>query len=128
MGGPGIAIDAREAASALRWWLDAGVDVATQEEPRNWLERTPEIRPLDPSPEPEPPPSTLEAFRRWLAGPDAPLASARSKPVLPDGAEGAEVMLLCEPPRSMNRSSAPAATIRSSVQTMWSGRQRRPAV
>ena len=98
MGGPGIAIDAREAASALRWWLDAGVDVATQEEPRNWLERTPEIRPLDPLPKPEPPPSTLEAFRQWLAGPDAPLASARSKPVLPDGAEGAEVMLLCEPP------------------------------
>jgi DNA polymerase len=78
--------------------LDAGVDVATQEEPRNWLERTPEIRPLDPSTEPEPLPSTLEAFRQWLAGPDAPLASARSKPVLPDGAEGAEIMLLCEPP------------------------------
>src|SRR6185436_14321605 len=33
-----------------------------------------------------------------------------------------------EPPRSMNRSSAPAAAIRSSVHTMWSGCQRLPAV
>ena len=40
MGGSGIAIDDREAASALRWWLEAGVDVATQEAPRNWFERT----------------------------------------------------------------------------------------
>jgi uracil-DNA glycosylase len=91
-------MDAREAASALRWWLEAGVDVATQDEPRNWLERTPEVRTLDRTHEPAPLPSTLEAFRQWLAGPDAPLASARSKPVLPVGAEAAEVMLLCEPP------------------------------
>jgi hypothetical protein len=26
-----------EAAKLLRWWLDAGVDVAIAEEPRNWL-------------------------------------------------------------------------------------------
>lgn len=98
MGGSGIATDVREAASALRWWLEAGVDAAVQEEPRNWLSSSP------PSPtvnEPAPPtsaPSTLEDFREWLSGRDAPLASARSKPVLPQGAQGAEVMLLAEPP------------------------------
>ena len=26
-----------EAASLLEWWLEAGVDIAVGEEPRNWL-------------------------------------------------------------------------------------------
>ena len=97
MGGSGIAIDEREAASALRWWLEMGVDVATQEAPRNWFERTsvpPRVE------EPEQParlPENLEAFREWLSGPQAPLAS-KSKPVVPSGSEGAEVMLMSEPP------------------------------
>ena len=26
-----------EGRSALAWWLEAGVDIAVQEEPRNWL-------------------------------------------------------------------------------------------
>jgi DNA polymerase len=30
-------IDRNEAASLLGWWLEAGVDVALAEEPRNWL-------------------------------------------------------------------------------------------
>ena len=98
MGGTGIAIGTREAASALRWWLETGVDVAIQENPRNWLERAK-------TPEPgrararSPGPDTLEEFREWLSSsPDAPLASARSRAVLPQGAEGAEVMILSEPP------------------------------
>lgn len=99
MGGPGIATDKREAASALRWWLEAGVDVAIQEHPRNWLERTPAVARVQEQQPPAPLPETLEAFQSWLsASPDAPLASARSKPVLPQGAEGAEVMVLSEPP------------------------------
>ena len=101
MGGMGAAAQTREAASALRWWLEAGVDIAIQEEPRNWLERQ-STRP-EAAGEREPAtgqalPETLEAFQQWLAtSPDSPLYS-KSKPVLPQGAEGAEVMLMSEPP------------------------------
>lgn len=99
MGGPGIATDKREAASALRWWLEAGVDGAIQEHPRNWLERAPAVAPVQEQQAPAPLPETLEAFQLWLsAGADAPLASTGSKPVLPQGAQDAEVMVLSEPP------------------------------
>lgn len=100
MGGLGIATDRSEAASALRWWLEAGVDVPTQEDPRNWFERTPAAAPtvLDQQIEPAPLPQDLDAFHRWLSGPQAPLFNNGSKTVLPLGAEGAEVMLLSEPP------------------------------
>ncbi len=98
MGGTGIAIDRREAASALRWWLESGVDIAVQESPRNWLERSP--GPPEPAPkQPGDLPGTLDAFREWLASSaDAPLASPRSKAVLPQGLAEAEVMVLAEPP------------------------------
>jgi DNA polymerase len=96
----GVVMDMHEAASALRWWLEAGVDTAIQEDPRNWFER--QTAALDgtdePASAPEASPDSLEAFQHWLAtNPDAPLAS-KSKPVLPVGAEGAEVMLISEPP------------------------------
>jgi DNA polymerase len=99
MGGSGVAMDTREAASALRWWLEAGVDGAIQENPRNWFERQAAAQADEPqSPAPEPLLDSLDAFQRWLTtSPDAPLAS-RSKPVAPQGAEGAEVMLISEPP------------------------------
>jgi DNA polymerase len=101
MGGVGIATDTREAASALRWWLEMGVDVATGDLPRNWFERSPEQAPAPDgkAPAAETPPDSLEAFQTWLsASADAPLHSPRSRAVLPEGAEGAEVMVLCEPP------------------------------
>lgn len=98
MGGTGIATDKREAASALRWWLEMGVDVATQEAPRNWLERSQPPTAIEEVGAPAPLPDSLESFRQWLASPDAPLASARSKPVLPQGVQGAEVMVVSEPP------------------------------
>ena len=37
MGGEVETIGIAEARSALAWWLEAGVDVAVQEEPRDWL-------------------------------------------------------------------------------------------
>lgn len=98
MGGMGIAMGEREAASALRWWLEAGVDVATQEEARNWFERAASPAAVE-DPQPEvPAPASLDTFRQWIAGSNAPLFTSRSKPILPQGIEGAEVMLLCEPP------------------------------
>lgn len=101
MGGTGVAIEEREAASALRWWLECGVDLAIQEQPRNWLERAPATPPTEFVARAEPEavlPETLEDFQQWLAtSPDAPLAS-RSRPILPAGAEGAEVMVLAEAP------------------------------
>jgi len=98
MGGTGIAIDEREAASALRWWVECGVDVAIQEEARNWFERTAAPAPVE---DPQPVaalPESLDALHQWLGGPQAPLFTPRSKAVLPQGAEAAEVMLLSEPP------------------------------
>ena len=101
MGGSAFAMGEREAASALRWWLEMGVDVAVQESPRNWFERGKAPSPVeDQHPQPAAElPESLDSFREWLAtSPDAPLASARSKTVRPKGAEGAQVMLLSEPP------------------------------
>jgi len=101
MGGMGVVMDMHGAASALRWWLEAGVDTAIQEDPRNWFERqtaAPDDTDEPPDAPPEASPDSLEGFQHWLAtSPDAPLAS-KSKPVLPVGAEGAEVMLISEPP------------------------------
>ena len=37
MGGEVESIGIAEARSALAWWLEAGVDVALQEAPRDWL-------------------------------------------------------------------------------------------
>lgn len=110
MGGTGIATDLREAASALRWWLEMGVDAPIQEEPQNWLATASATAPVAPEPaapvalEPAAPeakalPGTLEAFRSWLSSdPDAPLRPSNGRAVLPVGAEAAEVMVLCEPP------------------------------
>jgi DNA polymerase len=107
MGGQGIAMDKREAASALRWWLEAGVDIAIQEQPRNWLERPARQPTADEPRSPTPLPDTLETFRQWLStSPEAPLYSPRAKPVLPVGAEGAEIMVLCESPAREDHGAA----------------------
>ena len=41
MGGDLTTLRPAEAKSALAWWLEAGVDCALTEEPRNWLEPAP---------------------------------------------------------------------------------------
>lgn len=94
-------ISSAEAASALGWWLEAGVDIAVAETPRNWLERK-----AEPSNVREPSAQavsqaleTLDLFRDWLANaPTLPLADTTAKRVLPHGAEGAPVMLIAEMP------------------------------
>ncbi len=102
MGGDNDAIGMAEAASALRWWLDAGVDGAVQEAPRDWLKAggaasEPQVdRPPSPT---EPLPETLDLFRDWLGtATSLPLGNASARRVLPHGAEGAPVMLIAEMP------------------------------
>lgn len=107
MGGDDRAHDAREAASALSWWLESGVDVAVQEQPRNWL-AAPSAKIADaPAAESGPPaagrplPETLDLFRDWLAhSPDVPLASAGGRRVLPSGAQNPALMLMADMPSS----------------------------
>lgn len=99
MGGDGVDDRTADAASALRWWLESGVDTLVQERPRNWLEASPPAA-VAPQALAKPPlPAHLEAFRTWLSSAaDAPLAAKGSRAVLPEGPEEAEIMLLAEPP------------------------------
>ena len=106
MGGEIQNVTAAEAASLLGWWLESGVDVALQEEPRDWRKRDspPVAEPAAASPpaarEPERQlPETLDLFQDWLAEEtELPLAGAGARRVLPKGAEGAPIMLLAEAP------------------------------
>lgn len=104
MGGEVDSIGVAEARSALSWWLAAGVDVALQEEPRNWLKPS---APRQPASVAEPPPpnitqpshETLAELQDWLAtSAHLPLASATAKRILPHGPENAAIMLLSDAP------------------------------
>jgi uracil-DNA glycosylase len=95
--------NSRELAGLLEWWVEAGVDVAVGESPRNWL-----VRPVEPSPAPETAPAanvvqpshdTLADLRDWLASSvQLPLANAAASRILPHGPEKAAVMLLSDAP------------------------------
>lgn len=95
-----------EAMSLLAWWIEAGVDVAVQDEPRDWRARS---APLPAAPEPQPSPATqlprptsggtlptsLDAFHAHLAeSADLPLFRAGAARALPHGPAEAEIMLL----------------------------------
>jgi DNA polymerase len=106
VGGEADSIGIAEARSALAWWLDAGVDIAVQEEPRNWL-RPPAPRPQVKT-EAEPPlhpnivrpaHETLSELQDWLASSmQLPLVSATAKRIMPQGPENAAIMLLTDAP------------------------------
>ncbi len=87
-----------ELASLLEWWVEAGVDVAVAEEPRNWL--CPPPKPATPDANiAEPSHDTLAELQDWLAGSaQLPLASASARRILPHGPENAAVMLLSDAP------------------------------
>lgn len=103
VGGEVQHIGIAEARSALAWWIEAGVDAAVQEEPRNWLKPPAPPAPAEPT---APPPNvtrpsheTLTELQDWLASSaHLPLASATAKRVLPQGPENAAVMLLSDAP------------------------------
>jgi uracil-DNA glycosylase family 4 len=95
-----------EARSALSWWLDAGVDIALQEEPRDWLRPASPKAPPQAAPEQAPPSNlaqpthqTLTDLQDWLASSaQLPLASATARRIMPHGPENAAIMLLADAP------------------------------
>jgi uracil-DNA glycosylase family 4 len=101
-------MDAQAAASALAWWCDAGVDVAIDEAPRDWLR--PKAKPEEakaPSPAaPEPveapgdaPPDQLDLFHAWLAGHQSlPFAAPAAPRVCPAGDPASGLMILSDMP------------------------------
>src|SRR3954469_10133094 len=102
VGGDVELIGFAEARSALAWWLEAGVDVAVQEEPRDWLKAPPSrakatVEPAPPANLVQPNQETLAELQQWLASSAAlPLAGPAAKRVLPHGPENAPVMLLSD--------------------------------
>src|SRR5947208_13859602 len=66
VGGEVESIGVAEARSALAWWLEAGVDVAVQESPRDWL------RPIAPKTQPAAEPAPVSN----VAEPDADTLAA----------------------------------------------------
>jgi DNA polymerase len=104
VGGELNSIGVAEARSALAWWLEAGVDIAVQEEPRDWL--TPSRPASTPAEQPHPvanvkQPSheTLAELQQWLASSaQLPFASTGDRRVMPQGTENSAVMLLSDAP------------------------------
>jgi uracil-DNA glycosylase family 4 len=101
MGGEIEAIDHEAIDSLIGWWIDAGVDVAVGESPRDWLRRSqgptpaavPAVNVTEPNPE------TLSELRDWLASSvQLPLASATARRILPHGPGDAALMLLSDAP------------------------------
>ena len=125
MGGENASNDARAAASALAWWLESGVDVAVQDEPRNWFAPSspstpPTIGPSTPAADVvrEPLPETLDLFRDWLArAPDLPLASPGAPRILPKGGETPAIMLIADAP-GIEEEAAAAPVAGASAELM----------
>ena len=93
----------RELAGLLEWWVEAGVNVAVQEEARDWLKpaaappaaATPTITPNIAEPSHE----TLSELRDWLSSSlQAPIAAVSASRILPHGPENAAIMLLSDAP------------------------------
>jgi uracil-DNA glycosylase family 4 len=106
VGGEVQMIGIAEMRSALAWWIEAGVDTAVQEEPRDWLKPSP-ARPQAkavseqavPSNLAQPAHETLAQLQDWLASSaQLPLASATARRIMPQGPQDAAVMLLTEAP------------------------------
>ncbi|WP_265570722.1 uracil-DNA glycosylase family protein [Sphingomicrobium nitratireducens] len=107
----GAGIDQAGAAALLAWWRDAGVDVAVRENAPAWTD----LIPATASPVPQPAPSaapvaekaddaprpavrlpeTLAEWPHWI---EAECTARGARAVLPQGIEGAPVMMLGDRP------------------------------
>jgi DNA polymerase len=94
------AIDRSAADSLIGWWLEAGVDGAVGEIPRDWLGRQkvePKIAPTTPAPTEKP--ADLAAFQEWLAtSAGLPMDRPGAIRVASQGVENAKIMLLSDLP------------------------------
>ena len=93
-------ISEAEAASLLGWWLDAGVDAAVSETPRDWLRQAapPVAIPAGVAPAGSQA-ATLDAFHAWLeTAPGLPLDRPGARRVPPKGIEAAPIMLMSDLP------------------------------
>jgi uracil-DNA glycosylase family 4 len=91
-----------EAASALAWWADAGVDLLVEDTPRDWFAAPLLPTALPPSP-PVPAddvalPTDWEAFAAWRRGPASPEAGWRGEHLPASGPVPARVMVLVDCP------------------------------
>ena len=90
------------AASALKWWQDAGVDTIVGEEARDWLNpRAP--APIAPATPAQPAaaslPDSLDAFQAWLLeSDDVPFASPGAPRLGPSGDPASGLMILVDMP------------------------------
>lgn len=102
MGGDQLTDWQTEAASALEWWRDAGVDVLVADEPRDWLARRPPPDAVAAPLQVETPalPDTLDAFVAWRTGSDAPEAGWNAPIIAPSGIAGASVMVIVDMPEA----------------------------
>jgi len=104
-------LDAAGAASALSWWLDAGVDVVVGEEPRDWLKPAaapapietksfaPPAAPAAPAAASEALPDQLDLFRAWLQSAEGlPHAAPAAPRVCPAGDPTAGLMIMIDMP------------------------------
>src|SRR3954464_11727391 len=86
------------AASVLRWWSEAGVDVLLDERPRDWLKpRAAAVTGPGPEGEGDKPPEQLGLFRAWLAdSPALPYAASAAPRVCPSGDPQSDLMILTD--------------------------------
>lgn len=91
-----------EAASALAWWTEAGVDTIVSEAPRNWLNPqtaapVPAAAP-EAAPAPAGMPNELEAFQAWFLAGDAFPAAPSAARLGPTGEPSAGLAILIDMP------------------------------
>lgn len=95
-------MDPAAAASALQWWVDSGVDVLVDEQPRNWLKT--KAKPAgEPAPRsaPDSLPGQLSLFEDWLkSSDDVPYAAPAAPRVCPSGDPAAGLMILIAMPEA----------------------------
>jgi len=87
------------AGSLLGWWLEAGIDVAVGESPRDWLGQS-KMPAAEPAAAPAgEKPSDLASFRAWLATASGlPMDRTGAIRIPSHGLEGAQVMFLSDLP------------------------------
>lgn len=97
-------------ASALQWWLDAGVDVPVAEEPRDWLKpKGPPRAPVETKAMPVPGapaatraeemPAQIDLFQAWLQSSDTlPFAAPAAPRVCPSGDPASGLMIMIDMP------------------------------